>query len=48
VHTAIEQVEGVSTLLNPIKDMEDVSAGALPDLEAFLPLWATRLRRGPT
>jgi hypothetical protein len=45
VHTAIEQVEGVSTLFNPIKDMEDVSAGALPDLEAFLPLWATRLRR---
>ena len=45
VHTAIEQVEGVSTLLNPIKDMEDVSAGALPDLEAFLPLWASRLRR---
>jgi hypothetical protein len=45
VHTAIEQVEGVSTLLNPIKDMEDVSAGALPDLEAFLPLWVTRLRR---
>ena len=45
VHTAIEQVEGVSTLLNPIKDMEDVSAGALPDLDAFLPLWAARLRR---
>ncbi len=45
VHTAIEQVEGVSTLLSPIKDMEDVSADALPDLEAFLPLWATRLRR---
>ena len=45
VHTAIERVEGVSTLLNPIEEMEKVSAGALPDLEAFLPLWATRLRR---
>lgn len=45
VHNAIEQVEGVSTLLNPIKDMEDVSAGTLPDLSVFLPLWAKRLGR---
>lgn len=30
VQNAIEQVDGVGTLLNPIKDMEDVSAGALP------------------
>ena len=42
---AIEQVEGVGTLLSPIKDMEDVSAGALPDLAAFLPLWVKRLGR---
>jgi len=49
VHNAIEQVEGVGTLLNPIKDMEDVSAGALPDISAFLPLWAKRLgRRRPS
>jgi hypothetical protein len=42
---AIEQVEGVGTLSSPIKDMEDVSAGALPDLSAFLPLWVKRLGR---
>lgn len=29
---AIEQVEGVGTLSSPIKDMEEVSAGALSDL----------------
>ena len=40
---AIEQVEGVGTLSSPIKDMEDVSAGALSDLGAFLPLWVKRL-----
>ena len=46
---ALEQVEGVATLSSPIKDMEDVSAGALPDLTAFLPLWVTRLQRfGPS
>ena len=42
---AMEQVRGVSALLNPIKEMEEVSAGVLPDLGAFLPLWATRLGR---
>lgn len=42
---ALEQVEGVGTLSSPIKDMEDVSAGALPDLTAFLPLWMKRLQR---
>jgi hypothetical protein len=36
---ALEQVEGVGTLLSPIKDIEDVSAGVLPDLRAFLQLW---------
>jgi hypothetical protein len=42
---ALEQVEGVGTLLSPIKDMEDVSAGVLSDLTAFLPLWVKRLQR---
>jgi hypothetical protein len=42
---ALEQVEGVGTLSSPIRDMEDVSAGALPDLGAFLPLWTKRLQR---
>jgi hypothetical protein len=41
---ALEQVEGVGTL-SPIKDMEDVSAGVLSDLTAFLPLWVKRLQR---
>ena len=44
---AIEQVEGVGTLLSPIKDIRDVSAGVLPDLTAFLPLWVKRLQRCP-
>lgn len=42
---AIEQVQDVGTLLCPIKDMEDVSLGTLPDLGAFLPLWVKRLER---
>lgn len=42
---ALEQVEGVGTLVSPIKEMEDVSAGALPDLGAFLPLWVKRLQQ---
>lgn len=42
---AMERMSGVSSLLNPIAEMEDVSAGTLPDLAAFLPLWATRLGR---
>jgi hypothetical protein len=42
---AIEQVEGVGTLSSPIKDMEDVSAGALSELGEFLPLWVKRLGR---
>jgi hypothetical protein len=39
---ALEQVEGVGTLSSPIKAMEDVSAGALPDLRAFLPSASAR------
>jgi hypothetical protein len=44
---ALAQVEGVGTLLSPIKDMEEVSAGVLSDLTAFLPLWVKRLQRFP-
>jgi hypothetical protein len=42
---AIEDAQGVGTLLSPIKDMEDVTAGALPDLDLFLPRWIARLGR---
>ena len=42
---ALEQVEGVGTVSSPIKDMEDVCAGALPDLGTFLPRWVKRLER---
>lgn len=42
---ALEQVQGVGTLSSPIKDMEDVSSRALPDLETFLPRWVKRLER---
>ncbi len=45
VFKAIEDVKGVGSLLNPIKDMEDVSAGALPHLGKFLPRWVKRLGR---
>ena len=45
VFKAIEDVKGVGSLMNPIQDMEGVSAGALPDLGAFLPLWVKRLER---
>jgi hypothetical protein len=45
VFKAIEDVTGVGSLINPIHDMESVSAGALPDLGAFLPLWVKRLGR---
>jgi hypothetical protein len=43
VLASIEHAQGVGSLISPIKDMEDVSAGALPDLSAFLPLWVKRL-----
>jgi hypothetical protein len=42
---AIGDVQGVGTLFSPIRDMEDVTAGALPELQAFLPLWVKRLER---
>lgn len=42
---AIEKVQAVGTLSSPIKDMEDVSSGALPDLQTFLPRWVKRLER---
>lgn len=42
---AIEDAEGVGTLLSPIKDLEDVCAGSVPELDAFLPLWVSRLER---
>ena len=45
VFKAIEDVKGVGSLLNPIQDMEGVSAGALPDLGSFLPQWVKRLGR---
>jgi hypothetical protein len=41
----IEDVRGVATLSDPVKAMEDVTAGAVPDLDAFLPLWVKRLER---
>jgi hypothetical protein len=45
VLAAIEHAQGVSSLPSPVRDMEDVSAGALPELGAFLPLWVKRLER---
>jgi hypothetical protein len=45
VFKAIENVKPVGTVLNPIGEMEGVSAGALPDLGAFLPRWVKHLAR---
>jgi hypothetical protein len=41
----IEAVQGIATLVSPIKELEDVLAGTVPDLEVFLPLWVKRLER---
>lgn len=43
VFKAIENVQPIGSVLNPIGEMEDVSAGALPDLGAFLPRWVKHL-----
>jgi hypothetical protein len=45
VFKAIENVKPIGTVLNPIGEMEGVSAGALPDLAAFLPRWVKHLAR---
>jgi hypothetical protein len=45
VFKAIETVKPIGTVLNPIGEMEGVSAGALPDLGAFLPRWVKHLAR---
>jgi hypothetical protein len=45
---AILRVEGLGTLSRPVKDMEDVTAGALPDLGVFLPLWTAMGEASPT
>ena len=42
---AIQSVEGISSFSNPIQEMENVSAGSLPELIAFLPRWVKRLAR---
>ena len=49
VFKAIENVKPIGSVLNPIGEMEGVSAGALPDLGAFLPRWVKHLgRRRPS
>jgi hypothetical protein len=45
VFKAIENVKPIGTVVNPIGEMEGVSAGALPDLGAFLPQWVKHLAR---
>jgi hypothetical protein len=49
VFKAIENVKGVGSVLNPVSEMEGVSAGALPDLGDFLQRWVKHLgRRRPS
>jgi hypothetical protein len=45
VYSALTEVAGIVSLANPIGEMEGVSAGALPDLGPFMPLWVKRLER---
>jgi hypothetical protein len=49
VSTAIENVKAIGSVLTPIAEMESVSAGALPNIGAFLPRWVKHLgRRRPS
>jgi hypothetical protein len=41
---AIDKIDAVARLWEPIAKMEGVSAIPLPDLEAFLPAWVEKLR----
>jgi hypothetical protein len=43
--TAVESLEGISDLGEPLAAMEGVATGPLPDLSEFLPLWVARLER---
>jgi hypothetical protein len=45
VFKAIENAKPIGSMVNPIAEMEGVSAGALPDLGAFLPRWVKHLGR---
>jgi hypothetical protein len=45
VFKAIENAKPIGSMLNPIAEMEGVSAGALRDLGAFLPRWVKHLGR---
>jgi hypothetical protein len=42
---AVEDARGIVTPMSPIKELEDVLAGTLPDLETLLPSWVRRLER---
>lgn len=42
--TAIDKIDAVARLWEPIAKMEGVSATPLPDLQAFLPAWVEKLR----
>lgn len=48
VLSAIELVHPVASVCDPIAAMEQVLAGPLPELEAFLPAWVRRLERVKT
>jgi len=45
---AIETIRGVSTPLEPLREMERAATGPLPELDSFLPLWMARIEREPT
>ena len=47
ISNAIDTIEGISSFWEPIAQMESVSTGPLPDVDAFLPRWVEQLRREP-
>ena len=48
VHQAIDAVQGLSSIWEPVGQMERVATGPLPELDAFLPRWVRYLERRPT
>ncbi len=45
---AIGAVGGIATFWEPLREIERVATGPLPELDAFLPHWLARVEREPT
>jgi hypothetical protein len=47
VHQALDAVEGLTAVREPLEQMERATPGPLPELEAFLPRWVRYLEKQP-